>query len=159
MSSHRIGLCLTLLLLLASSGCDSRPSRVPVSGKVLIDGEPLKYGTVVFVPEAGRQSTGPIDENGAFALTCYEPNDGALVGKHRVEILASEAISNTSLKWHAPKKYSDRKTSELVQQVDGSMDSVEITLTWKGSPPEKPYVERTDTSDGEDAFSRSRAKK
>ena len=159
MNSLRSGLGLTLLLLLALSGCDSRPTRVPVSGKVVIDGEPLKYGTVVFVPELGRQSTGPIDENGAFTLTCYEPGDGALIGKHRVEVLAGQSLSSTSLKWHAPKKYSERKTSDLTQQVDGPMDSVEIKLTWKGSPPEKPYIERSDASADEEAFGRSRKKK
>jgi hypothetical protein len=130
-----------------------------VSGKVLIDGEPLKYGTVVFVPELGRQSTGPIDETGAFTLTCYDPGDGALIGKHGIEVLAGQALNSTSLKWHAPKKYADRKTSELTQQVDGPTNSVVINLTWKGSPPEKPYIERSDTSADEEAFARSRKKK
>ena len=113
----------------------------------------------MFVPELGRQSNGAIDETGAFSLTCYDPHDGALIGKHRIEIQAGQAINSTSLKWHAPKKYSDRKTSGLTQEVDGPMDSVVIDLTWKGSPPEKPYIEHSDESADEEAFGRSRKKK
>jgi hypothetical protein len=113
----------------------------------------------VFVPELGRQSIGPIDETGSFTLTCYDPGDGAIIGKHSIEVLASQALNSTSLKWHAPKKYTDRKTSELTQQVEGPMDSVVINLTWKGSPPEKPYIERSDVSADEEAFGRSRKKK
>ena len=159
MNTHHIGLHVLVLLLLVQGGCDSRPKRVPVSGRVIIDGEPLKFGSVVFVPERGRQSTGALDESGSFTLTCYDPGDGALVGKHRVEILTSQAINNTTLKWHAPKKYADRKTSELTQEVSSPTDSVVFNLTWKGSPPEKPFIERSEANDGEEAFGRSRRKK
>lgn len=147
-----------LLLLLVAAGCDSRPKRVPVSGKVLIDGAPLAFGAVVFIPEGGRQSTGSIDANGNFKLTCFEPNDGALVGKHHVQVLGNEPINNTTIKWHAPKKYADRQTSDLKEDITGPTDTLVINLTWKGSPPEKPFVERTDSDPGEEAFGRSRKK-
>lgn len=147
---------LLLLLLLCAAGCDSRPKRVPVSGKVLIDGEPLKYGAVVFVPEGGRQSSGILDENGNFKLTCFEPGDGALIGKHQIQVLAGEAINNTTTKWYAPKKYSDRNASELVQEITGPTHSIVIQLTWKGSTPNKPFTERSETSAGEEAFGRRR---
>lgn len=139
------------IVVLCFVGCDSRPTRVPVSGKVLIDGEPLKYGAVVFVPEGGRQSSGIIDADGHFSLMCFEPGDGALVGKHHVQVLASESINNSTVKWHAPKKYADRQASGLVEEITGATDSVVINLTWKGNPPEKPFTETTDST-AEDAF-------
>src|SRR4029078_12895844 len=88
--SARLILCASIILLIAIPGCDKHPTRVPVSGQVLIDGEPLKYGAVVFVPESGRSSIGTLDERGHFSLTCFTPKDGALLGKHKVQVLANE---------------------------------------------------------------------
>jgi hypothetical protein len=149
---------LSLIGLFFVGGCDSRPSRVPVSGKVLIDGEPLTYGAVVFSPEGGRQSSGIIDNAGHFTLTCFEPGDGALVGKHRIQVLACDSVNPTTTKWYAPKKYADRRSSELVQEIKGPTDSVEINLTWKGNTPDKPFIEHSDST-GDDAFAKSRRKK
>ena len=159
MKIMRAGLILSCVAFLALGGCDSRPKRVPVTGKVLIDGQPLKYGTVIFMPKNGRQSTGPLDENGNFTLTCYDPNDGALVGTHDVTILAGEAINNTTTKFYAPQKYADRKTSGLTQEIKPSNEPVVINLTWKGSPPEKEYVERAQADPGEESFGRAKGKK
>jgi hypothetical protein len=127
-----------------------------VSGKVLIDGEPLTFGAVVFVPEGGRQSTGSIGADGSFKLTCFEPEDGALVGTHHVQVMGNQTINNTTVKWHAPKKYADRQTSDLKEEIKGPTDSLVINLSWKGSPPEKPYVEHLESYSGEDAMRASR---
>jgi hypothetical protein len=150
---------LPLLVLLFATGCDSRPTRVPVSGKVLIDGEPLKFGAVVFVPDGGRQSAGIIDDTGNFKLTCFDPDDGALVGTHTIQVLASESLNNTTIQWHAPKKYADRRTSKLVQEIKDQTDSVVINLTWKGNTPDKPFTEHAEADVGEEAFGRSRRRK
>src|SRR3954464_6242194 len=92
-ASSAVMLCAAIALLVGP-GCDKRPARVPVSGQVLIDGEPLKYGAVIFIPEGGRSSMGPLDQNGHFSLTCFTPNDGALIGSHRVQVLASERVDD-----------------------------------------------------------------
>src|SRR3954471_8972112 len=110
--SFRFCLSSSLIVLFIAGGCGSRPTRVPVSGKVLIDGEPLTYGAVVFSPTGGRQSSGVIDKAGHFTLTCFEPNDGALIGTHHVQVLACDSVNPTTTKWYAPKKYSNRQTSE-----------------------------------------------
>lgn len=71
-------------LLAFSMGCGSGgPSRVGVSGTVLLDGEPVPEGTVVFVPEGeGIRAGGPI-ENGKYSVAAaFGPN----LGKHKVEI-------------------------------------------------------------------------
>jgi hypothetical protein len=135
---------LVILSICASLACgcgDGRPKRVPVSGKVLIDGEPLKFGAVVFAPETGRASTGPLDANGHFSLTCYTQNDGALLGKHRVQVLGTEQVDVTTARVHAPKKYAALETSGLSEEITGPTDSLVINLTWKGNVPDKPYTE------------------
>jgi hypothetical protein len=160
MQFQSIGSFLSMLpvVLLLATGCNSRPTCVPVSGKVLVDGEPLKYGGILFVPHGGRRSSGILDENGCFKLTCFEPDDGAMYGTHQIQILANESINDTTTKWHAPKKYANRTTSGLTQEISGPMDAVVIELTWKGSTPDKPFIEREDST-GDEAFAKRRRKK
>ena len=58
-------LMMTLATIAPSWGCSSdRPNMAPVSGRVLIDGQPLRHGTVQFLPKgscivwnAGRRGT------------------------------------------------------------------------------------------------------
>jgi hypothetical protein len=133
--------CLVMMVTIAASlGCgDGRPARLAVSGQVLIDGKPLTYGFVRFVPEHGRPSGGRLDDQGRFTLSSYGENDGIIPGAHRVEVDGSESLSATQLKWHAPKKYFRYRTSELTQEITGPTDSLVINITWAGG---KPFVER-----------------
>jgi hypothetical protein len=126
--------------MLLFAGCsDGKPTRVPVSGTVLIDGKPLTMGSVQFVPAGARPSGSAIDKEGRFVLTCYEHGDGAVIGSHRVRITAAHNLSETSLRWEAPKMYADIATSGLKVDVDAPTDSVVINLSWNGG---KPFVER-----------------
>jgi hypothetical protein len=119
-------------------GCDGRPKRVPVSGQVLIDGKPLTYGAVRFVPSDARQAGGQLDTEGKFALSCFEIGDGVVLGTHRVEVDAGERLSDTKTRWHAPKKYADQRTSGLTREIDGPKEDLLIELTWDGG---KPFIE------------------
>jgi hypothetical protein len=136
--------CSAILLLFAFGiaviGCgDGRPAREQVSGQVLIDGKPLGYGFIRFVPKGGRPAGGQLDEQGRFTLSSYGANDGIITGVHRVEVDASEQISSTQKKWHAPKKYFRYTSSGIEQEITGPTDSLVINLTWNGG---KPFVER-----------------
>lgn len=130
----------SILALLAALAClagcgDGLPRRVPVSGKVLIDGQPLKYGFVRFIPTGARPSGGKLDADGRFTLTCFEGDDGAVPGKHRVEVAANQTLSATKVRWHAPKKYNDFGTSGLEQEITEPTDAVVIKLSWQGGKP------------------------
>jgi hypothetical protein len=137
--SNRFSIPLVLfaaLAAVAALGCsDGRPSRVPISGKVLIDGQPLKYGNVRFTPENARMSGGMLDSEGRFSLSCFERDDGAVIGLHRVTVAAGETLSPTKVRWHAPRKYSDLGTSGLTQEIKGPDDNLVINLTWDGGKP------------------------
>jgi hypothetical protein len=136
----RLAVCLPLVVAMAVIGCgDGRPKRLQVSGQVLIDNQPLSYGFIRFVPQGGRPAGGRLDEQGRFTLSSYGANDGIVPGLHRVEVDASEEISSTQKKWHAPKKYFRYKSSGLEQEITGPTDSLVINLTWDGG---KPFVER-----------------
>lgn len=84
------GRCLAgLAMLIAgvfSAGCNQTPAVVPVSGKVLYNGEPLPCGFVMFQPEQGQAAQGEIQPDGTFQLSTYGPNDGAVPGHHKVSV-------------------------------------------------------------------------
>jgi hypothetical protein len=87
---------LPALLVACLVGCgggadpDAVPA-VPVAGMVTFKGKPLEEGTVQFVPEKGRAASGKI-QGGQFVLTTYEPNDGAIPGKHAVGVTSSKSM-------------------------------------------------------------------
>jgi hypothetical protein len=132
------------LLLVATPGCGSKhPDIVPVSGTVTIDGKPLTLGAVTVSPQGHRPSTGTIDENGRFILSCFEPGDGVLKGTHLATVAAVEAVSENSNRWHAPKEYANRIKSGLWVTIDGPTDDLKIELTWAKSGKEKaPFVDK-----------------
>jgi hypothetical protein len=129
-----------LMFCAAIAGCgDGRPERVPVAGVVLIDGEPLKSGTIKFVPKNGRPSASKISPNGSFDLTCYDGNDGALLGAHRVQVSSNRIISDSKIEWYAPQQYADFRTSGIEVDVTEPVEDLKIELRWgdiKG-----PYVD------------------
>jgi hypothetical protein len=137
--SIAIALCASGLAMTA--GCEKNPDRVAISGQVLIDGQPLRYGQVRFVPQGGRPSDAELDENGRFTLTSFKPGDGAALGVHRIAVFANEQLDGTRTKWHAPKKYSYYESSGLTREITGPADDVLIELTWKGDEHGKPFIE------------------
>ena len=130
---------LILLCLAVLAGCDDRPTRVPVSGIVTIDGQPLNRGNIKFVPKEGRPSAGTIGSDGRFTLTCYDGNDGALLGTHRVQVAANRIISDSKIEWFAPPKYADFRTSEISVDVTEPVDDVKIELLW--GDRKGPYIQ------------------
>jgi hypothetical protein len=129
---------LTGIAILASGCGDRRPARVPVSGRVLIDGKPLTVGNVKFVPDGSRPSSAKVDAQGRFTLTCYDGEDGVVLGRHRAQISAMEVISGSKVRWLAPPKYADFRTSELEFEITEPTDDLKIELTWDGG---KPFVQ------------------
>lgn len=79
---------LVLAALFSPLGCSSHPAVAPVSGKVTLDGEPLRFGSVMFQAVSGGQpATGTIQQDGTFSLSTFSSDDGAIVGQHRVRVV------------------------------------------------------------------------
>jgi hypothetical protein len=135
MSSVRIGLTrLPVFALLAWAGCgqdDGRVAVYPVSGKILVRGQPAVGAQVVFYP-ASTEIQGPgmpipaaeTDADGEFQLRSFEPEDGAPAGKFDVTVIWREPIPpNVDQEMYQPKdrlagRYSDPKTSGLTATVE-----------------------------------------
>lgn len=119
------------VLVLTLAGCDKGPALVPVSGQVLIDGQPLKYGTVQVIPTEGRPAVGKLDTEGRFKLVTDE-REGCVKGTHTVAISAVEPLSEYENREHAPAKYASALTSGLTVTIDGPKDDLKIELSWAG---------------------------
>lgn len=81
--------------LTAISGCGSSSEfeLAPVSGVVTLDGKPVPYTQIVFVPQGtgGKINPGPgsaasCDDQGRYQLATVRGDDGAVVGLHSVRI-------------------------------------------------------------------------
>ena len=134
-------------LLLIAAGCgDGKGKRIPVSGVVTVQGQPLAHGSVTFMPvnkgDGFRAGGGSLNENGEFQISSFTPNDGLLVGKHTVMVSGIEPLSETGQRWHAPKKYANLNESGLVVEISSDTDKLTFDLTWDGSKHDKPFVEK-----------------
>jgi len=129
------------------AGCgNGRPTTVPISGKVRIDGVPLANAQIGFYPDGGRPAFGRTDDFGNYRLSCFQADDGALQGTHRVTVRAVQPLSPTELKWLAPKRYADPNESALKVTVNRPSSDVNLELTWDGK---QPFVDRLVSSQGD----------
>lgn len=98
---RRLGGVVLVCGLAALAGCgDGSPALAPVSGQVLVDGQPYPNAFVLFQPigtkdnpNPGRGSMGITDADGKFALKYEGGIDGAVVGKHQVRISTNLAAA------------------------------------------------------------------
>jgi hypothetical protein len=142
--------CFLALTVAWICGCgDGRPRRVPVSGQILIDGEPLAAGTDGFIriePAEGRAATGKIDPtDGTFTLSTYDPNDGCIEGTHRVAVVVNATVAG-GLVPLIPEHYGTAETSGLSVTIDGPTDSLKIEL----QGPLRPVPADAGTGQGDD---------
>ncbi len=120
-------------------GCDQLPTG-PVEGKVFYKGEPLKFGSVLFQPEAGPPGRGQIQPDGSFVISTYGNGDGAILGPNKVRITCSEtqdpnyqqvptegemAVGKSLI----PKKYTRAETSKIEVIVKEKNDPLTFELT------------------------------
>jgi hypothetical protein len=128
-------------LLLATTGCGTGYSVAPVSGQVTLDGDPLPDASVTFQPvaeqdsSAGLGSYGRTDENGRYSLKLIENDqEGAAVGKHRVQISAQSDDSDSDAGTGAatekvPSRYRDAETILTFDVPADGTDQADFPLT------------------------------
>lgn len=79
------------IIVAGVAGCGPKGLPVaPVEGKVLYQGKPLEFGSVIFQPKAGPPARGTIRPDGTFRLTTYREGDGAILGSHQVRVVCNE---------------------------------------------------------------------
>ncbi len=76
---------LALLFLTVLCGCDQGPKRNYIYGRVTLDGQPLDFGSITFVPDPTGPKASGIIEQGHYQI---EAARGPLTGGKFVEIRA-----------------------------------------------------------------------
>ncbi len=136
------GFLLALLsaVAMSSAGCGKEDRELaPLAGKVMYEGEPLRFGAVVFEHEYGQPATAAIQPDGAFELVTRGEAAGTVVGTRRVRIACYEG-QNPSRRSGSdgpaelgrsliPERYTSFETSGLVVEVrPGANEPVVLNL-------------------------------
>jgi len=117
-STLKVWKCLLAAALVACVGCGSKLQ--PAGGKVLVDGIPVKEGTIMFYPvNKGRPATARILEDGSFTLSYERPGDGLPVGDYKVVIVADI--------WKKGKKTKEQEYDEANLKKQGIVDTGTLT--------------------------------
>lgn len=87
----RVGLVLAIVGAMLACGCGKSgpegPPTYAVTGKVTLDGNPVEGASVGFVASAGGNSAiGTTDASGAYQLSTFGSNDGAVAGQYKVKV-------------------------------------------------------------------------
>jgi hypothetical protein len=146
MRRFQVGMALLFAGVGFLTGCGSGPKVVPVSGIVLIDGQPLTKGSVQVMPAGYRAAAGTLGPGGRFTLTTHVEGDGCVTGTHPVRVVGQENVGTTDIRWLAPKKYAAPEESNLKVTIDGPTTNLKIELTWAGG---KPFIEKGSSGDRE----------
>ena len=125
---------------LLSAGCNQSAKLVPVEGRVTLDGQPVTYGSIRFIPTSGRPAFANLDEQGRFKLFTDE-HEGCPLGNHVVTLHSSKSVTETDIRHFAPSKYETGVTSDITLDVKGPNKDVVIEL--KGDGKRYPYDARS----------------
>lgn len=109
-------------VLLVPMGCQQTETIVPVSGQILVDGQPAAGALVVFHAEDDKQKARPsghTDDQGRFQLTTRNRGDGAPPGDYRVTVLwylvplTDGSVDETVAQNQLPASYASPQNSGL----------------------------------------------
>lgn len=124
-------------------GCGEHlPGAAPVAGVVTLDGKPVTSGTVIFSPAKGLPAHGELDSQGRFVLSTYQEGDGAIIGEHRIAVVAVtedddsqhfERPPTKPVRSLLPERYASKTTSGLSFEVkQGEHNEARLELNSKG---------------------------
>ena len=136
-----LGLALAGLLFaglaVVTTGCGGdRLTTAHVEGKVLYNGTPLKFGSVLFQPDKGPIAKGIIQDDGTFVMSTYKEGDGATIGTHKVRIVCYDIPGGQAAAAHEgmrgrsliPAKYARAETSGLAVEVKAENEPLTFNL-------------------------------
>ena len=138
--------CVTIALAALLSGCGTagEAGTVPVTGVVLLDGQPLDQAAVAFIGKGGaRLASATTDSAGKFTLNASLGKNQVTVAKEAPAAAVADTgdgLMPTDAEYAAlppppkagvPAKYADPKTSGLAIEVVDGMEQIELSLNSK----------------------------
>lgn len=140
-------------MLLSGCGKGAFPT-MPVTGRIVCEGEPVPFAMIYFEPQrtgesaiVGKPGFATADGEGRFVLGTYDLADGAVVGKHRVRV-DRPAPGKNPPDWQCGCEMNANVDVAVVEVVDGENDfTIELV---KSSQASRPRLEDDDEGEGED---------
>lgn len=140
------GLLLAAALLL--SGCAGDPLPAKVRGEVLLDGQPLAKGTIIFAVPGKPEATGVIENGKIISVGTFKTDDGVSVGQAQVAVQAiqieaapvvvqdpgetqSNTLASMSGKSLIPSRYGNPTTSGLTWDLKAGPNETKFELQSK----------------------------
>jgi hypothetical protein len=127
-----------------------------VSGKVTYKGEPVKNGTVFFMPDESKGTVGPpavgsITSDGSYVMSTESAGDGVIVGSHKIGITGLEEKPVSSgppapTPESDPKSYMKAKAKDAAAVRSGVPKKEADTFTDKGGQKWRFVVPRKFTN-------------
>jgi hypothetical protein len=121
-----IAVLVCAMMCLGGCGGSDRPKTIPISGKVMIDGQPPREGgklyfTATKVAEGypKRPASGTFTADGKYRVMSWTLDDGLVPGHYAISVIPVDA-KKTAI----PAKYQQSNTSGL--EVDVPVDSHKI---------------------------------
>ncbi len=115
---------LAALLAVSFAGC-TKPDMTPVTGVLMLNGQPAAEAEVMFNPKTtGRLAVGKTDATGRFKLSTGAPDDGAVPGEYVVTLCEyyppdkPPKMTSGPLPSRFPQKYGNPSTSPLTVTVE-----------------------------------------
>jgi hypothetical protein len=123
-------------LMLCSCGGPSHEATYPVTGRILVDGQPMAGIAISAAPAVSntedlRSTGGHTDAEGHFQLQTFKENDGAPNGDYRLTFRKRKGLSGDEFNG----RYQNTENSQVKFKVEGqAVDLGTIELTMK--PPQ-----------------------
>jgi hypothetical protein len=137
--------CLALLsaaTLTLSIGCSGNGLNLAkVRGKVTYKGQPVKNGTVFFMPDDKKGTIGPpavgsITADGSYVMSTESSGDGVIVGSHKVGITGVDEKPVSETAGPTPESdaegYMKAKAKGAAEARSGAVTKEEDTFTDRG---------------------------
>jgi hypothetical protein len=134
-----------VLVLVAAAGCGGQGQHktAVVRGTVKYKGKPVPNGTVNFIPEGnGPSATGELGPDGTYTLTTYKSGDGAVLGRHKVVIVAMQDQAGKLPEERSPTPppivptaYTSPATTPLTAEVGDKENVIDFDLVDNPAPP------------------------
>jgi hypothetical protein len=130
--SNRWAAALAVVAAVALGGCggSDRPTTIPISGRVTINGQPPgERGRLHFTPTQAaegyskRPASGTFDLDGSYRVMSWAPDDGLVPGHYTVSLMPGD-YNKTSI----PNKYHQSGTSGLEVDVPMDQDRIEFNI-------------------------------
>ena len=126
----RIGALALVIVWFAGCGGSNRPTTIPISGKVTINGQaPGEGGKLYFTPTQAaegypkRPASGAFVADGPYRVMSWEVDDGLVPGHYTVSVVPVDPN-----KTKIPTKYHQNTTSGLEVDVPTDQSSIEYNI-------------------------------